>query len=1021
MVAAVAKLFDLGLADPRGGEYRAVEVAEGIGRDGRPEFARRRGWVFPSRDDAASRLAVGWDGLLYPVARVGEPADLAADFAARATGRVARPRPGAGPPFELWRPDAIQVGLLLRLGHVELAERAWADLLGPAAEGGAGPGAAAIDASYDQLVRDVSWGLYSRATAAFGRGDDALALHDARLLTRLARDYDRDATARGVGHPLGGDFRPLPYLEYLDRLPELLADLERRAREPARPPAPAPGRGDPAARVAALVRDLDQVRPDPTDRGGSFNPYRDATVRALATEGDAAVAPLIDALRRDDRLTRVVRDGPHRRDPVGVAEAAFETLTVTLRTADFGGGPVVGAAAARRPEDRRALADRVQAYWDRRKDRSVAERWYLALADDADAEGWLTAARQVVEVEAEPPWTGGLAPAGRSAPPARFRGEALRSGREPTVTALMARRAARLIADGNPNSAAWMADCLLAWDPAAAPPTLRDASRLFLARIDSAEAGGDRNSERPVLVLRFSRYVVPRVRAGDRAAAAEFAALLRRSDPRGSDTTLVELLEPLRRLPDEPALAEVTDWMFNDPASPWARLGAIEPAGAMINHAWEDLLTSPLLLAPGFRRSALARLDDKADYGTAQPSGSRQWKIQTRSGFQNYESRKEGDPREPAGAGRVSFRLGDFVAWRLSTLEGCPRFAPWWPEADRDAAIPAIRAHFERFGPRLVADDPAPRPRRRYVEPRRPPFPAFPPLDRPATAADVAEGRALFTLDRPDAPPAERRLVPLPDRPLQALSEPPRVLRKRGEPAPPVVPFFERTGRVWQAEEVREDGRWRRYYGVALPHEFARIPAEEVDFFYAFEPPPGAGTGRGPAYLNPPGSPVPPPDDHSEEPAPFAPGAPAVVPIRIRNPTGLDMPVPAEPFRREAGRVVAVERRLRLDLRYAPPRPRDEYGRQVFDNRAEQEVRLRPGLARFDAVGPDPTLGPAGSLATVEVDLRDLFPVDRPGRYTLRVYYPGPVTRSPGGSVTQHPGTDSQQLAFVVAPPEAAP
>ena len=1018
LVAAAAKLFDLGLADPRGGEYRTIEVSEGLPGGGWPMGARRRGWVFPTRDEAANRLAVGWDGLLYPVARVGEPADLEADFAVSAVDPATRSRrPAANAPVDLSRPDAIQVCLLLRLGQVELAERIWAKLITPSDVGGLV--AAVTVYAYDQLVHDFSWSVYARATTAFERGDDPLALHDVRFLTRLAQDYDRDATARGVARPqLAGDPRTLPSLEYLDRLPELLADLERRAREPARPPAPAVGRGDRATRVATLIRDLDRVGPDPSGREASFNPFRNKTVLALAAEGDTAVVPLIETLRRDDRLMRVIRDGQHRRDPVEVGEAAFYALTMVLKSSDFGGGPVFIDSALRRPEERRALADRVQAYWDRRKDLAVAERWYLSLADDAGEQEWLASARQIVEVEAERPWTGGLPAAGRSAPPARFRGEALRSGHEPTVSDLLVRRTTRLIAAGNANSTAWMADCALAWDPAAALPTLQAAARLFRTQID--RPGPGRPSDRSLLILRLSRYVVPRVRQGDRAAAAEYAALIRQAEPRGFDSTLAEVLEPLRHLPDEPALAEAADWMFNDPASPWAKFGAIEPPGATTNRATEDLLTSSLLLAPGFRRAVLARLDDKTAYGTAQAAATRAWTIQTRSGSQYSEARLVGDPSEPAGAAKVAFRLSDFVAWRLSTLQGCPRFALSWSEADRDAAIVEIRAFFERFGPRFVADDPIPRPRRRHVEPKLPPFPAFPPLDRPATAADVAEGRALFTLDQPNGPPAERRVIPLPDRPLIALWEPPRVIRKRGEPAPPVIVFSERMGRVWQAEEVLEDGRWRRYFGVALPHKLAQIPAEEIDLNCAFEIPGESDWHRGPAYLNPPDAPAL-LSDRPTEPAPFALGAPVIVPIRLRNTTGLDVEVPTEPFRREGGRVVAVDRRLWVALRFAPPLPRDQYGRLGFDDQAEQPVRGRSGLVRFDPAGPPQTLGPAGSLATVEVNLLDLFPLDRPGRYTLQVGYPGPETRLPGGSVMQRPGADSQSIAFVVGPPADAP
>ena len=38
------------------------------------------------------------------------------------------------------------------------------------------------------------------------------------------------------------------------------------------------------------------------------------------------------------------------------------------------------------------------------------------------------------------------------------------------------------------------------------------------------------------------------------------------------------------------------------------------------------------------------------------------------------------------------------------------------------------------------------------------------------------------------------------------------------------------TGRVWQAEEVREGDRWRRYYGFVGRQALTRVPAEEIEF-----------------------------------------------------------------------------------------------------------------------------------------------------------------------------------------------
>ena len=38
------------------------------------------------------------------------------------------------------------------------------------------------------------------------------------------------------------------------------------------------------------------------------------------------------------------------------------------------------------------------------------------------------------------------------------------------------------------------------------------------------------------------------------------------------------------------------------------------------------------------------------------------------------------------------------------------------------------------------------------------------------------------------------------------------------------------TGTVWQAEEAREGGKWRRYYGFLGRHVRAQVPADEIEF-----------------------------------------------------------------------------------------------------------------------------------------------------------------------------------------------
>ncbi len=72
LVTATAILFEQGVADPRGCEYREVEV-------GGDWIVKAHGFVLPERADAPGRFVICWDGLVYPALTVGAPADLDRD------------------------------------------------------------------------------------------------------------------------------------------------------------------------------------------------------------------------------------------------------------------------------------------------------------------------------------------------------------------------------------------------------------------------------------------------------------------------------------------------------------------------------------------------------------------------------------------------------------------------------------------------------------------------------------------------------------------------------------------------------------------------------------------------------------------------------------------------------------------------------------------------------------------------------------------------------------------------------
>jgi hypothetical protein len=124
-VTATALLFKQGLADPRGCDYREIEVGTGDVWGGDGGVVKTRGWVLPGH--GKTRFGICWNGLVYPLVSAGTNADMEADVELMTTN-------GSG----FWRsalPESANVGvatsqgihgcLLLRLGRVELASNYW--------------------------------------------------------------------------------------------------------------------------------------------------------------------------------------------------------------------------------------------------------------------------------------------------------------------------------------------------------------------------------------------------------------------------------------------------------------------------------------------------------------------------------------------------------------------------------------------------------------------------------------------------------------------------------------------------------------------------------------------------------------------------------------------------------------------------------------------------------------------------------------------------------------------------------
>jgi hypothetical protein len=80
LISAAARLFEQGLADPRGLEYREIEVVVGAGWH-TGFLGKTHGWILPAAG-APHRFAVCWNGLVYPVVSIGNEVDMRPDVEA---------------------------------------------------------------------------------------------------------------------------------------------------------------------------------------------------------------------------------------------------------------------------------------------------------------------------------------------------------------------------------------------------------------------------------------------------------------------------------------------------------------------------------------------------------------------------------------------------------------------------------------------------------------------------------------------------------------------------------------------------------------------------------------------------------------------------------------------------------------------------------------------------------------------------------------------------------------------------
>ncbi len=834
-------LFGLGMADPRGCEYRQIQVMTGnvwgnrSGRDWSTDgtVMQTHGWVLPADAKSAQRFAVCWNGLVYPVLAVGELCDVDEDV----RKQVQPPEQGSKDSMRrFWRRGAVDERyslsfetplplksvLLMRLGKAELASAVWeASHRDPSIPRIRPP--EKLSAAYEEVAVMWLFSLFNRAICAQMRGDDELALLSLRQLAGIAPEARKQLPGPSKTREPGDD----PF-GFLKEVPKYLADMERRRDEPPHKSALETGRDkfpDKAAWIKALVADLEDVRAQQDGQPGWVRLDENATVKALVREGNDAVEPLIDCLEHDGRYTRAVhfwRDFSPSRTVLGTQEAAYTALTGIFKTTFFDIRSTGQDLTNSGPEARAKVAAAIRAYWEKRKGASLEEQWFITLADDnAKPEEWAAAAANIAKS-----------------------GNSLREKNNPDVTGLLKKRIKALSTEnmGNgwrPQPAPQLADALLTWGGAGEADAVREFCNAMAGRYSVEKVTG---GIAPPLIALTERLA----KMGDKKILDDYANWLRIVPPErvGDHQAMMQWFKPLWENPDAEAIQKSASEIFAGKDSAWRyfireKLGSNEVLA---------MLRSPLIGVRSFREILLAGLADRTPAGETGYLAGDFWMARFgfgEKGTQVMASLNPLDPLSKNAPGYGTFRTCDLYAGGLAEAQGMPALQFYWPEEARDAAVAIAVQTLRRYGERyrVTAENPV-RENFRHGPNSFTASLCFAKLDRPATQEDVQNGLAIFSLPAD----AKARVCEAPHDGAKARWLAVKDFSHNEGHSDPMgrqwtTTEYENGGRVWQAEEGFVDGKWRRFFGFTGDHCIARAPAEEIEFPETSGPP-SAGTAR---------------------------------------------------------------------------------------------------------------------------------------------------------------------------------
>ncbi len=830
LLTTTAFLFEHGCADPRGCEYREITVATGgvWGGDRGAFLTKTHGWVLPG--EGKERFAIGWNGLVYPVIDVGAVATLADDLPQNGNDYGLRTSVPESWALDVKSVRLLRACLLLRLGERELAEKCWDTIKGIKDR-------QADEDPFQVIANEWLWAAFDRAVCAHMRGDHRLSLLTAETVDLYRDDYEMEAQRRGVPRQPDRDRPEAKVFEFLSPLETLVTDQHRRVHAvPVKRvlESPPDTYADQSTRVTALIRDLELVAARQDGQPGGVSLSESPIVKALLAEGSAAVEPLIECYETDERLTRSVsfhRDFFTHRNLIPVHDAAFVALGAILETRTFREGIATSDERLTEKEFRTRVAAKIRKLWASTGNLSKEERWFLSLADDqANKKQWLEAAYHITtpnDVQTDGQWVSIPHRKNGVVPP--MKGESLRSKSNRSVAELLAQRSDEIATSSRANEnstarnyeyedAAKMAIFLAKWDAKVCLPTLK---RRMDDCLREMQPGQMQTYAVKHLAQPLGRLMKECLKAGDSEKLTQYYQWL--------ETTPVELLmdvhpnteqmfAPLWLRPDLPESREHAEKLFNSPGSPWNPLHRSQSRGG--GFQGEALVSSPLLSVPAFRQQVLRNLSNAENQGTLTVKEN-MVSIKTDTRTMGVGLASLVDPDLPEPGVKQEFRRCDFYAWRLAQLHGAPAFQLYWPMEKRDESLKHMHAFVEQWGPRYSTPVPP------YAAQIHSPFQeqaffTLPPLDHPATEEEVQQGQAIFSLGTQQP----TRLADVKGFPIAA-----KWLKSEDAPRSHMSGelTYEQDGFVYQAEEVQENGQWKRFYGFVGRHSIVRVPAEDIE------------------------------------------------------------------------------------------------------------------------------------------------------------------------------------------------